>query len=342
MTQAKQTIVLNGRRYNAATGELVQHHRVSPVQKPHIAPPTPMKHPEKTGRIISDFGPVARTPHRAPAAHVKKARPQRSTTLHRAVVAAPHKDKAPRTAHTVHRTIQKSHRISRFAPHTPAPSSSKHEVDQELKKQTTVAHAAHAHHIAQQKIAQKPISSRAVKEHLLAKHIEKAAPDHSPVAHRRKGMIYRHTRIAGFVVSTVSLFIFGAYLTYSNIPNLSVQVASMNAGIEADIPAYKPSGYAIAGPITYTQGEVSVNYRQTGSETFYTLTQRSSDWDPQATLANYVEPESNNDYEIHSTQGLTVYTYDKKAVWVNGGILHIIDGTAKLSAQQIERIAASM
>jgi hypothetical protein len=341
MTQAKQTIILNGRRYNAATGELVPgSHRPSTHKS---APETQLTQqvPKRAGKVMSDVGPVARSAKRTPAPHLKKNRPQRSTTLHRAVVASPTGGKTQKSAHSIHRNIQRSRRIARFAPHSPAIKTGE-STDRHLEKQAHIAHKAHAHHIMQQEIAKKPISSRAVKEHLLAKHIEQATPDHAPVEHHKRNVFYRHTRIASFVVGTLSLFIFGAYLTYSNIPNLSVQVASMNAGIEADLPRYKPSGYSINGPITYTQGEVSVNYQQTGGDAFYTLTQRSSDWDPQATLANYVEPESNNDYQIHSTQGLTVYTYDKKAVWVNGGILHIIDGTAKLSAQQIERIAASM
>lgn len=340
MTHAKQTIVLNGRRYNAATGELIHH--VSAQTTQHTAPKQTVKPlaVQKTGKIMSDVGHVSRIARRTPAAHLKKNQPQRSTTLHRAVVTAPNTNTTKKSAHTVHRHTQRSRRISHFAPHTPTHQSTSN-VDASLVHQANNARKAHAHHMTQQKIAQTPISSRAVKEHLLSQHIEKAAPDHTR-AKRRRGMLYQHTRIASFVLSTVSLFIFGAYITYSNIPNLSVQVASMNAGIEAELPAYKPSGYSVAGPITYTQGEVSVNYQQNGGDTFYTLTQRSSDWDPQATLDNYVEPESKNDYEIHSTQGLTVYTYAQKAVWVNGGILHIIDGTAKLSAQQIERIAASM
>ena len=144
------------------------------------------------------------------------------------------------------------------------------------------------------------------------------------------------------LLSGFALLIVGSSLTYSNIPNLSIRVAASNAGIDASLPRYQPSGYRINGPIAYTNGEVAVKYKQAGSTDAFTLTQRTSDWDPQATLDNYVEPESRDNYEIHSAQGLTVYTYGKKAVWVNGGILHIIEGTAKLSSQQVERIAASM
>ena len=123
---------------------------------------------------------------------------------------------------------------------------------------------------------------------------------------------------------------------------MSIRVAAANAGIDATLPRYQPDGFRIQGPIAYSDGQVTVNYQQNKGKDSYSLTQQNSDWDPSAALDNYVEPEAKKDYQIHSIQGLTVYTYDTKAVWVNGGILHVIDGNAPLAGQVVERIAVSM
>lgn len=40
--------------------------------------------------------------------------------------------------------------------------------------------------------------------------------------------------------------------------------------------------------------------------------------------------------------GLTIYSSGKNAVWVNGGILYQITGSANLSNEQIQKIATSL
>lgn len=335
MTKAKQTIVLNGRTYDAATGEIIHH--TAPTSTKTVPSLRPV-------RVISDIAPAVHTVTRASRHPAPKVAPkvQKSTTLKRSAVKPPHPTSRAQTAKVVHRNIQRSQRITRFAPHV-APAAPKHPVDHELATQAAAMKKAHAHHVRQQALAKKPISSRVVKEHLLEKQLAKATPAPEKVEKAPKNTpLSRHSRTLSFGLATLALFVFGAYVTYSNLPNLSVQVASMNAGIDAALPKYQPNGFHITGPVAYSQGEVSVKYLENGSNAFFNLTQRTSDWDPQAALDNYVVPESNNNYATHSAQGLTVYTYGKKAVWVNGGILHIIEGTAKLSSQQIERIATSM
>lgn len=341
MNKTKQTVIINGRLYDAATGRVVSD--VTSPARPQVA----HKASNTPRRVISDIAPATHkpTPHtivkpaRKAAPHITP-KVQKSTTLKRSVLKKPTATRKT-NATNVHRNVQRSHRITKFAP-TASTAQPEKTVDHTLQQQAVVTHRAHQEHLKQQAIAQQPISSRAVKEHLLQKNIEHAAsaPQMHPKKHSRPR--FKHSRLTSLTMLGVSLFIIGGYLTYTNIPNLSIQVASMNAGINADLPKYQPNGFRINGPIAYTQGEVSVKYKQAGGGDAFTLTQRSSDWDPQAALDNYVVPESNDDYEIHSAQGLTVYTYDKKAVWVNGGILHIIEGTAKLSSQQIEHIAASM
>jgi hypothetical protein len=74
----------------------------------------------------------------------------------------------------------------------------------------------------------------------------------------------------------------------------------------------------------------------------YTLAQTRSGWDSSAVLTNYVEPKTGSQYNTTTTNGLTIYTYDNAAAWVNAGILYTISGDAPLSSDQIQRIATSL
>jgi hypothetical protein len=215
--------------------------------------------------------------------------------------------------------------------------------DPELARQARQLQDAHILRIRRQAEAHvKPaLNPRVVKEHMLKKQLERAPlaatprPTHSIKLNRR-------TRFASVASTCAALILLGGYLTYINLPNLSIRVAAANAGIDASLPRYQPDGYHIHGPIAYSDGQVNLNYQQNGTGQTYSIIQKATDWDPQVTLDNYVAPESHNHYQIHSTEGLTVYTYDNKAVWVNGGILHVLDGNVGLSGQQIEHIAVSM
>ena len=59
-------------------------------------------------------------------------------------------------------------------------------------------------------------------------------------------------------------------------------------------------------------------------------------------LENHVIPHVGDNYTTESINGLTIYTYGPNAAWVNDGILYTVSGDARLSTDQIERIAISM
>lgn len=346
MKQTKQTIVLNGRHFDAHSGLPVRH-VAPPAARPHQ--PTLSRPVQKTA-VINDIAPVAGAAPQKPALAVTRqrtrvaapsihAQPQKSSTLRREHVKKPVSGRAG-NAKQVHKTVERSRRISHFVPSakTPEnPAKTPRPVDHELLQQAHAAQKKHAH-----LTAEKPaISSRAIKEHLLKKKLE-ASPDTPLKDVYQSGKISRKARFASIGATSFGLILLASYLTYINIPNLSIRVAAVNAGIDATLPTYQPGGYRLHGPIAYSPGKVGVSYKENGGNDKYQITQKASDWDPQAALDNYVQPEAGGDYQIHSTQGLTIYTYAKKAVWVNGGILHVIEGTDPLSGAQVERIAASM
>lgn len=345
MSTKKQTVTINGKTYDVATGKIVAAPSKAPVKARMINDIAPNHHGILAKKIDKPT-----TSHRTAAPLSQKSRPvapharpslQKSTTLRRDILKKPTSKVRP-SAHKIHQRVQKSERITKFAPHREAKTTDT-KIDHDLAAQTKALQAAQAEYMAKANQNNTHISSRVIKEHLLGQAIDKVPAEDTEHAHKsHAGKAPKRSRFASVAATSFALVLLGGYLTYINIPNLSIRIAAANSGIDANLPTYQPSGYRISGPISYNDGEVNVKYKSGSGNTGYQLTQRPSDWDPIAALDNYVESDSDSDYQIHSVQGLTVYTYDKKAVWVNGGILHILDGNAPLSNQQVESIVASM
>ncbi|HEX6258844.1 MAG TPA: hypothetical protein VFZ48_05175 [Candidatus Saccharimonadales bacterium] len=328
----KKTIIINGRLYDATTGLPVQGEAPQSVFKNKTTIPVS---DSITARPMQD---IARVPRSATPATQIHSKLERSHTLRRAAL------QKPASNHTTHHTRSRAHmtrseHISKFAPSAqPSPQHPSTEPQptaphQPVLKRTykNATHAAPPH---------TPISSRAIKEHLIHKELSKkpAKPAEEP-----ERFFAKHPRTLSIVSAGLAVMLLGGYLTYINVPNLSVRVAASQAGINASLPEYRPDGYSFDGPPQYAQGQVTLKFASTTGPQGYTITQKASDWDSQAVLDNYVNKESAGAYNIHSVQGLTIYTFGNKAAWVSGGLLNEIDyGTAPLSYSQIEQIASSM
>lgn len=149
-------------------------------------------------------------------------------------------------------------------------------------------------------------------------------------------------KVFGVAIAALAIVALGGYAAYTNMPALSTKVAAAQAGINAAYPTYHPTGYRLAGPVSYTQDSVVMNFAANASNVTYTLSQSKTPWDSLAVLDKYVIPKSNGKYTAAETHGLTVYRFGTGAAWVNAGILYTINGTAELSNEQIGRIAASL
>lgn len=247
----------------------------------------------------------------------------------------------------------RSPKISKFAKeshassnHTQGQRHYKRHHQASNKPKADKTYASHPTKSSTQKGSTVRMSSRAIKEQLINKQLANLParePSKITVPDRVEQSTSRSRRILSIGATSFALLLLGGYLTYLNMPNLSIRVAAMQAGIDATLPNYQPKGYELHGPVAYSDGSVKLAYRASNNANKkYTVTQQASNWNSQAVLDNYVTDDSHNNYRINSIQGLTVYTYNNKAVWVNGGILYIIDGNAPLSAEQLDRIASSM
>ena len=260
------------------------------------------------------------------------------------------------SAHAVHvKTKQPTQLVRKKAPTTPTqvtthPAVSKfapHPTAKPVKKSLDIAPVSHptvtkAHSAAiakNQKRVVKP--SSVIKQEAIRDAMERtpSKPRKQLKLKKERTKINRFARTA---TAALALMLLGGYLTYLNMPALSTRIASSQAGINAKYPSYSPSGYSLSGPVTYTNGMVSMKFAANAGPRDYTITESRSSWDSTAVRENQVQPTAGDNFDTLQANGLTIYTYDSKAAWVNGGILYTIESNANLSPDQIKRIAVSM
>ena len=324
--RAKNTIVINGKVYDAVTG--------LPAGAPDKITPAEATKPATQHTVVSDVA-----PHRQSAkAKTLHRQTQRSQTLRRDLTTHPANAQHSQVHHKpAPGSIARSAQISRFAPH---PQPLTHQPAQPTATAHAPAHkpAAAQHHAAQ------ALSSRELKEKLISQRL--AAIQDTPAHHQqhkapRKGFFASAPRVSSVLAGCFAIVLIGGYLTYVNMPNLSMRVAAAHAGVDATFPDYRPDGYRFNGPIAYNNGEVSLKFTSNTNSSGYTINQQNSSWDSQAVLDNYVTKHA-KDYLTYSEQGLTIYTFDGQAAWVNGGVFYTIEGDAPLSSDQVLRIVGSM
>jgi hypothetical protein len=135
-----------------------------------------------------------------------------------------------------------------------------------------------------------------------------------------------------------AVVIMGGLIWMQNSPKLAFHSAANKAGIDASLPTYIPSSYSQSGPVSVESGKLTLNFTSPTSEKPLTITQKRTDWDSNSLRENYVARHSDNLLAVQG-QGLTIFLYNDQASWVNHGIWYTISGTAKLSREQVLKIA---
>lgn len=134
------------------------------------------------------------------------------------------------------------------------------------------------------------------------------------------------------------------FFAYQNYAAISMKVAASKAGINAQLPSYKPAGYGIEGAIKSEPGAVSVGFKSRTDDKRFVVTQRSSNWNSTSLLANHVtKAHCGTCYQTWQNDGKTIYIYDNSnATWVSGGIWYQVEGDADLTSDQLLRLASSL
>lgn len=348
---SKQTITINGIAYDAQTG--------MPVEAATTAAPTPSASftPRKQVR-------PSQTIHKTVS---------KSQTLNRRTV-----KKAATPAPSVATNAAKNHAIAKFAPHPAGAKRATKMMDFGPAKRPTANASTTPSRVLPSKKASRvimppaaqqitaPVSlqatpetastpavvapamkpSQVIKQEAIDKALATPAVKETKRQTAKREKLARKQKRSGRIMSIASasfaLLLLGGYFTYLNMPSLSVRVAAAQAGVSASYPGYKPDGYSINGLVTYSPGTVSMNFTANGSSRGYTIEQSKKNWDSSAVLENYVKPKAGESYIPYSERGLTIYTFENNAAWVNNGILYTINGNAPLSSDQIRQIATSM
>jgi hypothetical protein len=171
-------------------------------------------------------------------------------------------------------------------------------------------------------------------------HMEQ--PDPSPKKKRLHHRLGVSKKVMSISTAVLAFVVLGGFYAYLNVPNFAMRVAATRAGFKATMPSYKPAGFAFAGPVNYTNGQVSVNFRSNTDDRAYQLTQRTSNWSSEALLTNYVAAQ-NKQYQTLEDKGRTLYIYDgSNATWVDNGIWYRLEGDSRLTTDQLSRVAASL
>lgn len=365
----KNIITINGRPYDAITGmpaiakQPVGATAAKPASQPSVRRPS---------ASLDGMSLATKPSRKANHAASKHRRTQRSQTLHRSALKRPEGLSVDTNGPV---TVGRSSMITRFSSHKahkaskPLHHSERHENASPIKgkllatKQDRLPASTQTNSETQPTAAPAPqtristereavartapsavhipaasLSGNALKEQLIREQLNEVEQQHSTLEPPAKTR--RAPRAATIIASISALILLGGYLTYLNMPSLSMRVAAAQAGIDASYPSYQPAGYSFSGPVAFSPGEVRVNFQSNTNDYRYSLIQRASGWDSHAVLDNYVLKETQQ-YATLQERGLTIYLMQNKAAWVNGGVLYVIDGNAPLSSEQIQKIASS-
>lgn len=354
MSTQRNVIELNGNKYDAATG------RVITTEKKHSAPP-------HRGRAVDGFirrpGAASHANKqihlKAKTAHSVHSKTSKSKTLMRHVVKPP-KNETPNSS-TVTRqhknarhhmkivtsditvdqnrlrrakTVKKSSFISRFGN------------DISLKVSTKVAHLPVKQHpkpIIDSFAGAPPIHINEVNpfEAALQRAVgHEQPPIKRPNLHKRVARKLKLTpKTLNISAGIIVTLVIGSMVAYRSIPSLAVRLASTRSGVNASLPSYAPAGFSLSGPVQYDKGQVSLSYKSNSDERSFRVTQKSSDWNSQSLLQNFVST-NQKAYQTVQDKGKTIYIYEgSNATWVSGGIWYQIEGESALNSDQLLRIA---
>ena len=190
------------------------------------------------------------------------------------------------------------------------------------------------------------MSAKEMKEQAIKKALaEAAAPAKEKTKKKKTNGAKIHFGFGRVILalSCAAVAVFAVvYFVNLNMPDVSLKVAAMQTGINASYPTYVPRDYTISS-ITSEDKKIVLEFKNSETESAFTLVEETSSWDSNALLNNFVKDTYDENYQIVKEQGLTIYISGSNASWVNGGIVYKITTTkGSLTNKQIKAIATSL
>ncbi|MBW3568662.1 DUF4367 domain-containing protein [Candidatus Parcubacteria bacterium] len=349
MSEPKNYIEINGRKYDSRTGQMIGS---------HIPPGTTDSRPVASRSINMDGvirKPQAKTNNSVFSPRIKPAKPanvarsvkpaktksvQKSTTLMRPAVKKPEHKPAVKTQehnppvikHAPEGRLKRAGQVKK-SPHIRRFNASQHRP--EVVKRQAPMHVVH----------QKPAAPR--EENVIQKSINESIDQFDQVIHdatsHLETYVEKHKpkkpRKLVFTAASLSVILLCGLLIYQAVPAVNVKLAGNKAGFSAGLPAYSPAGYGLSDNVQASSGEVTLAYSSRTDSKGYKVHQQPSNWNSQSLVNNFLLAE-NKPYQTYENNGKTIYIYEEtNATWVDGGIWYRIEGDASLTSDQLLRIA---
>lgn len=331
-----------------------------PVVSPSANKTEPQEH-KKPARSAK-----ARLRHTAQAVH---RRAQKSQTLMRSSVSKPKRDAqeaeivkktitpasasvSPARASRA-KTIAKSSHISRFGLAGHGEQKKNHEQPQTIKAEArerevqsaSSSTAKNPAQFAQPKPNVMAGLTNSQLERLLDHALTRAGAHKKTSKKRDDNSMWQRIKImpkwATISASLAVVLVLGLFFAWQNIPQVSMKLAASRAGVQASVPGYTPPGFGFSGPITYSNGAVSIRYVAGGdSAKSYLITQQKSNLNSESLAESNVPANA----QVHEVNGTKVFISSdgSDATWVNQGIRYKVTDQAGLSSDQIMKIAESL
>ncbi len=346
MTKYQDIIELNGKTYNLRSPNS-QATSISGIKKPAKVVSTGNFITPKPQTVIKPIAPkkpavISRPPkHRESGANSSRHQLQRSSILMRKSVSKP---KQP------HKVTEIINVYSKSASHIRAGRASQAQQSPFIRKFSSgskpiqaklepisVAPTPQKFPVLNNNIsANKIISGPSKADQLVNQTLQNISS--APAIKTKKPKKHKKLKWGSAIASVLVLV---GVVTYMNLPNMNIKLASAQAGFSASVPGYKPDGYSLARQISHQAGQVILGFKSNTDDRSYTVKQEVSNWNSQTLLDNIITSR-NLAFTTSSDNGLTIYLYDNgKATWVNGGIWYQIDSNG-LNSTQLTNIANSL
>jgi len=360
VSKKNNIIEINGKRYDARTGDLLD------------------ATPATAAKTVRNIDGVHAAPHARPAAKATAQQPVHDTVRPAAKTARKHRPQPSRTLmrHAVKKpaaSVKTHHKtvapLDRLAPQPLASLQTKASVhridDKRLQKAKSVPQSqaikrfdtAPVHHLTGAAMAPlvathsaqplvprpQPVApSRAqTTSDLLQRALEQATSHEEPRLSKRQRGLVRSRRITSVSAVTLSVFVLLGVVVYQNMTNIRLQFASAKAGFAVSLPNKQPAGYHLSH-LTYQNGLAAFNFTSNTDSRAYALIEKASPWNSQALREGYVATIT-KDYQTIEAGGRTVYLYGQQnATWVSSGVWYQVQTSGSLSTRQLVDLASSL
>ena len=349
-----QTVLeVNGKRYNAITGELLDAPKAQ-----YTVPKTSNGHSIDGFTVPKPLSPTHTTVHNHSAAHSprkatmnditvsRRHKLQKSQTLMRKTVTKPIQNH--HVTVTAHQSVNPSRNDrALLTPTHPAVSKFKSTATQKSSS-PTVTHLPVAHPVQNPQLTA-PIPNTAPKltaESFISQQLSKdiAAQDlqKSSTKKDRLGFL-RSKKAVSLSASALAVLALAGFITWQNMPSISVAVAGKKSGLSVHVPKGVPSNFALSREVIYSKGEVTFAYKSRVDDRHFTITTQNSQDMTSQSLESAIALNTKGNYQTYQADGITLFiTGPGVADWIDGGQRFNVSGESGLSSEQLATIASSL